>query len=916
MRFRLLGPLEVQGTRIAADKQRTVMAMLLAHAGHVVGVNALIREVWGSDPPRSAVPNLRGYVMQLRRLLPAEDQLVTSKSGYLLHVAPGDFDLPGFEDLSAKGRQALARSDLDAAGAALEEALSLWRGDAAEDVTQGPALSAVVGRLTELHLTTIEDYVEVELAGGRHADILGRLRGWATRHPLRERLHGQLMLALYRCGDVPGALEAFQRARLALAGELGIDPGPELGRLHQQVLRRDPDLLGRPKPAVRRPRQLPPEPAVFVGRTAELRRALGGGVVAFHGPGGVGKSTLALKVAHAVAERYPDGQLYVDLQGSTPGLRRLEPPEVVGRFLRALGVPADELNVEPAEAVARYQSLLADRRVLLVLDNAADAGQVAPLLPAGRDCAVLVTSRATLTTMDCTHVPVDVLDEPDSLRLLALLTSRERVDAEAGAATEIAHWCGRHPLALRIAGARLAGRPDWSLARFGARLRDRGRRLDELSVADLGIRTCFAISYESLGTDSTATRAFRLLGVLGVPEVGVELVAVLLDVDEVRAERALDRLVEVRLLDAGAGDRFRTHDLLRLYAAELAAATDPVTDRSAALRRALDWYLEMCRDGDIRRFVVELPCLVAAATQAAGREPAIARFAVDLVPMARTLASKSGHWRELGVITRLALEVAGRTGDYRGEASTLAVFGLLEWRAGRAAPAREAMERALALWRDLGDREGLGLALHNLGWLCMWNDDLHQAFDHLTESLRVLVAHGSARIASSQHNLGEVLLRMGKHVESVESFQQCLTERRRLGDVLGESVTLVALGRAYCLLDDRAQALRTLDEALRSCRQVGNRDDEWEALLSRSEIWLRQGDTRAALADALGVQELTADIEDDYGQAAAARQLARVRTASGDAVGAAADRRRAYELLSACTTRRDPVLEELLTARL
>ncbi|MET0136092.1 MAG: BTAD domain-containing putative transcriptional regulator, partial [Kibdelosporangium sp.] len=499
MRFRLLGPLEVQGARIAADKQRTVLAMLLVHAGRVVPAGSLVNEVWGFDPPRSAAPNLRGYVMQLRRLLPAEDQLVTTRSGYSLEVEPDDFDLPRFEKLVADGRRALAQSDLRAAATAFEQALGLWRGEPAEDVTQGPTLRAVGVRLTELYLATTEQFADVELALGRHADVLPRLRGWIAQNPLRERPHGQLMLALYRAGDVQAALDAFHHARRTLAEELGIDPGPELDHLHERILNRDPTLLlARPTASV--PRQLPPEPTVFVGRSAEFARAPEpGGVVAFHGPGGVGKSTLALKVAHTVAGQYPDGQLYADLQGSSPGLRPLDPAEVVGRFLRALGAPSDEPTVEPAEAFTHYQSLLADRKVLLVLDNAADAGQIGPLLPANRACAVIVTSRAALTTVDAEHVPLDVFDEQDSLRLLALLSSADRVAAEPAAATDIIRWCGRHPLALRIAGARLAGRPDWSLAQFGARLADQRRRLDELKVADLGIRACFAIGYESLG---------------------------------------------------------------------------------------------------------------------------------------------------------------------------------------------------------------------------------------------------------------------------------------------------------------------------------------------------------------------------------------------------------------------------------
>ncbi|MFC0110958.1 AfsR/SARP family transcriptional regulator [Kibdelosporangium aridum] len=909
MRFRLLGSLEVDGARVAADKQRTVLAMLLVNAGRTVPASTLVTEVWGDRPPRSAAPNLRGYVMQLRRLLPSDDQLVTSRSGYRLDVETDDFDVPRFEQLAHAARQALAQPDLVAAGKAFDEALDLWRGPVAADVPLGPVLSEFAARMAEQYLATIEDYVEVELATGRHTGVTAKLRGWIRQHPLREKLHSQLVLALYRSGDVPGALEAYQLARRTLADELGIDPGPELSRLHEQVLRRDPALsLARTEQVV--PRQLPPEPAVFVGRDEQLEAASSGRVVAFHGPGGVGKSTLALKVAHAVADRYPDGQLYVDLQGSSPGLQPLDSAEVVGRFLRALGTPPDALTVEPAEAAARYQSLLASRKVLVVLDNAADASQVVPLVPANRDCAVLITSRVALTTVDAEHIAVGVLDDSDSLRLLGKIAGDDRVAAENDAAKEIIRWCGGHPLALRIAAARLASRPDWSLAQFGARLADRRRRLDELRVADLGVRACFSIGYESLGTDVLAAKAFRLLGVLGVPEVGVELVGVLLDVDELRAERALDRLVEVRLLDPVAGTRFRTHDLLRLYAAELAVETDAVMDRNRALQRALDWYIKMCARADVEQFDAEVPCLVAAARQVAEREPMFARFTIDIVGAIRAYAMKRNRWRELATLAELGLEVARRDRDHRGEAAMLAIHCTIEYRAGRVETARAGMTRALDIWREIGDREGEGLALHNLGWLCMWTKELEQALDYLVQSEKMLAAHGSEKLVIAQHNVGETLLRLGEHTQAVDKFHECLATRRRYDDRIGESVTLVALGRAYCVMEQRADALRTLDIAIAACRQMGNRDDEWEALLCRSVIWLREGQSSDALDDALRAQQLTIQIDDDYGQAVAARQLARVREAMGDAAGAALDRRRFYELTS--STRRDPILEEVL----
>ncbi|MGW5686445.1 BTAD domain-containing putative transcriptional regulator [Nonomuraea sp. NPDC003754] len=960
MRFRLLGPMRIQvngsPVRITAPKQRTVLAMLLARAGHVVPIRSLVAEVWDEQPPRSAVANLRTYLMQLRKLLPDEERLVTSDVGYLLHVGPEEFDLFEFEALSARGRQALARRDLSAAEESFTRALALWDGTAAEDVPLGPTLREVVARLTDHYLGVVEEHADIQLALGKNATAATRLREVIGQYPLRERLHGQLMVALYRSGDVVGALEAFGAARRVLADELGIDPGPDLRLLQQAILRRDAGLLAPDRDTVAvptddgrpRPRLLPRAPMVFVGRAAEQARLhtvlhgeAGPSVVTLHGPGGAGKSALAVKAAHRVADHYPDGQLYVDLQGSTPGLPPLRPAEVLGRFLRALGVPPGDVPAAPAEAATHYQSLLADRRVLVVLDNAVSAAQVAPLLPAGEGCAALITSRVALTTVDAVPIAVGMLDEAESVRLLTLLAG-ERVAAEAKAAAEIASWCGYHPLALRIAGARLAGRPDWSLARFGERLGDEHRRLDELQAADLRLRSCFEVGYGTL--TSTAKAAFRLFGVLEVPEVGVELAAALMDTDRATAESALDELIEARLLDPVGDGRFRMHDLLRLFAAELAGGHDAPEERAGAVGRALEWYLDGCRRlqhvlqphllpavegadasavappdpaAAVRWLDTELPCLVAAAVQAVKEDQG--GFAVALMPLIKAIAMKSGYWRELETVARLAIDVARRESDRVAEASTLVTLGLVEWRSGQAEAAHDLLRRALDLWRDLGRREEEGLALHNLGWLCMQTGELDAALDHITAGLRLLEAHGSNRIGLVTHNLGEVLLRLGRYAEAADRLEECLSVRRADRDLYGESITLAALGRAYCLLDRREKALEVLAEALARCEEIGNREDQWEVLLSRSEIRLRQGDPGAAVADLARVLELTDQIGDAYGRAAGTRQLARARAALGDP-RAAADAARAAglfaDLFADPSKRRDPVLERLLTARL
>ncbi|MFB4270449.1 BTAD domain-containing putative transcriptional regulator [Nonomuraea sp. GTA35] len=633
MRFQLLGPLRVQPTgtpiQISARKQRTVIAMLLAHAGRAVPIRSLVTEVWDGCPPRSAVPNLHTYVMRLRHVLsaadpPAGSRLVTSDGGYLLLVEPPELDLFLFEEQLARARKALSGKDLGAAEAAYAHALGMWRGTPAQDVPLGPALRNVVADLTDRYLSAVEEHIDVQLALGAHRAAAGRLRALTGRYPLREHLHAQLMLALYRCGDMPGALEAFSAARHALAEELGLDPGAELRRLHRAILNHDADpgpagvsiinLLG--TQPTQRLRLLPPIPPTFVDRPQVLvlaTTALGapppadqrrgrtpspahppdgapagqggvGGVrvVALHGGGGNGKSALALRVAQRVAGRYADGVLYADLRGSGAGVPPARPVEVLGHFLRALGVPGREVPVTEAEAAALYRSMLAGRRVLVVLDNATGAAQVAPLVPAGDGCAALVTCRGVPATLDAVPIAVGLLEEAEAVRLLALLAGGPRVAAEPGAAADVARSCGYLPLAVRAAGTRLAGRPDLSLGTFAARLRDRGSRLDLLP----GVRSCFRAGYDQLSERSDAARAFRLLGELDLPEVDVAVTAALLGVPTEPAEAALDVLVELRLLEPAPGGRLRMHDLVRLVAAELCATRDTPEERSRALRRA------------------------------------------------------------------------------------------------------------------------------------------------------------------------------------------------------------------------------------------------------------------------------------------------------------------------------------------
>lgn len=610
--FRALGALELRVSgdtvHIGADKQRVLLALLLAHDGRPVPTSALVREIWGDEPPRSAVANLRTYVMKLRRWLhPSDTRLTTSHRGYVLQIGGADFDLPRFRGMAARAHRAAAQRRLPEAAELYAQALRLWRGLPLENVTPGTALREFTQSLTELYVNTVEEQAGVETALGRHGSAVQRLRQVVELHPLNERLRGRLMLALYSDGDIAGALGAFGAARRTLREELGMDPGPELSRLHRAILGRDPALLDARLPAepaarsatggvrVAPPRQLPAESTVFVGRRPEtaradeaLRAAAGAGAAAataraatvvFHGQGGFGKSALALHHAHGLAPSYPDGQLYTDLGGTAPHGSPPETSDVVAGFLRALGVPSAQIPGSATEAVMHYQSMLAGRRMLIVADNARHAAQVLPLIPANNACAVLVTSRSSLPTLVATRIPVGALDEASSVRVLALLGGGERFVREEAAAVRLAQLCGHHPLALRIAGARLAGRPEWSLTGFAERLRHRAHRLDELQAEGLSVRACIHQSYRQLRGAALADsprsehtfHLLRLLGAHGGEEFDITHAAALLGSDERRAADALDQLVEAQLIDPLTEKTFRIHELTRLYAAELPA---------------------------------------------------------------------------------------------------------------------------------------------------------------------------------------------------------------------------------------------------------------------------------------------------------------------------------------------------------
>jgi DNA-binding SARP family transcriptional activator len=596
VRYELLGPVlawrDGEPVQVGGRVQRSVLAVLLLSANRVVSGERLYRLVWGERQPATVRAQLHAAVSGLRKGLGA-DRIVHQSDGYLIRVEPGQLDLDEFEAAMAAGRP--------------ERALALWKGDPLGGVSDELA-AAERPALEERWLSAFEAHTEMLLDAGRHQEQLVELRRLVDRYPLREQLRGQLMRCLHRSGRTAEALAAFDDCRRQLAAELGIEPGPGLSALHQQILR-DTPAPARPSSPV--PAQLPAGVADFTGRTAEVARLSGllagpdrpGNavpVVVVAGPGGVGKTALAVHTAHLLAGRFDGGQLHVDLHGG--GSAPAAPAEVLERLLVAIGVPAHAVPACLEERADLYRSHLAGRRVLVLLDDAAGEAQVRPLLPGSARCAVVVTSRSRLSSLEGAHrLDLDVLDTGPAVALLGGIAGRERVGAEPAAAADIVALCDRLPLAVRIAGARLAARPHGSLADLRDRLRDPRRRLDELAVGDLRVRASIELSYRSL--PAPARCALRLLAVLAVPDFPAWAVAVLLDTGQAEAEDLIDTLLEAGLVTA-VGTRYRIRDLVRLYAHERAMAEDSAQTWHAALSRMLGMWLH--RAGPTGRSVPRL----------------------------------------------------------------------------------------------------------------------------------------------------------------------------------------------------------------------------------------------------------------------------------------------------------------------
>jgi DNA-binding SARP family transcriptional activator len=594
MEFRLLGALEViendQEITPTAPKLREVLALLVLRNNQLVQIESLIDELWDENPPSSALSTLQTYIYKLRKILfdRADDSsLVTKQAGYLALIPPGNVDACRFEESLIQGRKAMEEGDAAASAQTLAEALSMWRGPALADVLPGSVLAAHVTRLEEAKLTAIELRIEAELKLGRHVQLISELKGLTWAHPYHEGLHTKLMLALYRAGRRSEALESYQQIRSVLVEELGVEPSTQTMRMQQSLLSSDPELDNVMAPAapvrtvtaLATPAQLPPDIADFSGRRSEVARVeqlMSRGtesgtavqVALITGMPGVGKTVLGVRAAHRVASQFPGGQFFADL-GAVDGKPPL-PAAILWRFLRAIGLSPDEIPESTDERAKLFRTWTARQPALIFLDDAASARQVTPLLPGSPHCGVVVTSRSRLSGLPGTrHVELDLLAVPEGVELLANIAGRGRVGADVRGSEHLVELCGRLPLAIRSAAARLVATPAWPVAKVIQLLGAPRSRLDHLACAEYDVRARFDASYQRLSEPDKG--GFRLLGLLGEDDFPGSRVAALLGCSVPEADELLARLIDHQLLRAMApvagGDiRYAFHELARLYA--------------------------------------------------------------------------------------------------------------------------------------------------------------------------------------------------------------------------------------------------------------------------------------------------------------------------------------------------------------
>lgn len=915
IRFALLGDVVIRsgGSDVVpgSPRQRCVLALLMTEVNRPLSLDTLIDRVWGTAPPPRASATLYSYISRLRALratLPHQEEwdLVRSSAGYTLRADESLVDLARFRSLADQARGASAEE----AKGRYEEALALWRGRPFAGLTSD-WLDAYRGSLEAEHLRVRLEHHELLLDEGRHADLVPALTALASEHPLDERVAHQHILALYRSGRHAAALTAYEELRGQLAEALGVDPGPRLQELHQRMLVSSGDLLlapaAPPAPApstatrqpTRIPRQLPARPTGFIGRDDTLAlldrhtEASPGhdapAVSVIGGMGGVGKTWLALQWAHTHLDAFPDGQLYAQLHGFSPGTPPTAPGDVLHAFLVALGAVDREIPPDTEGRAALYRTLMAERRMLVLLDNARDSDQVLPLLPATPGCLTLVTSRNRLSTLKVRwgagSVDLAVLPAAESARLFARRVGSARTETEP-ALRDIVRSCAGLPLALDIAAAHAVGLPAPALHQLARELRDPRTRLDALDAGEVStnLRILFASSHQAL--EPEAARAFRLLGLAPHLDLGLLALARLLDLSPTRTRRVLRVLEEACLVRRHRPGRYHMHDLVRLYAEEQAAEL-PAGSRDETVRRLADFYVSNAHaahqaldphrttddplpahrpkaeppafddaESALAWFEAEYPCLREITAYARRR-----RWHAEVCRL--TWSLHTFRWRR-GLFTEsieawsAALDAAAALDDPRLAAHTRLRLAVALAQAGRYEDALPHLEQALSRFAAQGDLAGLTRTHHALAEVHVRRDAHESSLPHFAEAL-----DGYRRLgdqvgeANTLNGTGWALARLGRYTSGEEHCLKALPLLKHHRDGEGQAATWDTLAHIMWRTGRTERALHAYEQALRHFQAIGNANRE-------ADTWAKLGDVRAERDDRHGARKAWTNARDLY----------------------------------------------------
>ncbi|MET7694560.1 BTAD domain-containing putative transcriptional regulator [Streptomyces sp. NPDC005483] len=904
--FRLLGPVELWGRGpidLGPPQRRSVMAALAVDAGRAVPIETLTRRVWGEDPPEGARQALYAHVARIRRGLAAAGAvrtpgLLRRNGGYVLDTDSEDVDLHRFHRLVTDARRA-GRSDAEQV-TILREALDLWRGEPLAGLS-GEWASRMRDTWRRQWLDAVTAWANAETSVGNHAVVIDRVPELIDQHPLVEPLVAVLMRALYEAGRGSEALECFAETRKRLADELGADPGTELRQLHRAILQPPEPTEATDPPPSARPRSapvlahLPLDVPTFTGRQEELAQLdkilaedIGSPAVAvistLSGTAGVGKTALALHWGYRVADWFDHGQIYVNLHGFEPSRPPVTPAEALPRLLEALGVLPQHMPVSPEAQAGLYRSMLAGRRMLVMLDNARDAEQVRAFLPGSPGCFTLVTSRNRLSGLialeGARSLVLDVLPAAECRRLLARRIGAERVMSEPLAVDEIVSRCARLPLALVIVAARAAIERGLGLARLAAELRDAQDSpdgLDSFGNEDTraDIRAVFSWSYGTLSPQ--AARMFRLLGVHPGPEISVPAAASLAGLPVQHAGRLLTALTDSCLVTEHSRGRYVLHDLLRMYAAELAGTANAVGETQAAEDRLFGHYLHSAHSADrmldphrdpialpspvpgvspehaadhgeaLAWFTVEHPVLLAVVHRSGTATRAPGARTWQLTRALTTFLQRRGHWSDWATAQEAALDAALRSASAAGEADAHSGLGRACTRLTRLDDAHTHLARALDLYKALGDRTELAHTHLDLARLHARRDAYPEALAWARDALDQYVSLGHRTgQARALNAVGWYHAQLGDHRQCLAFCEQALELFTELGVPDGQADTWDSLGYAHQHLGDHRRAAACYDNAVALFHGLGDRYFEADVLAHLSESHRAAGDALAA----------------------------------------------------------------------